>query len=79
MITISKEEKKGVIIWSFVFGFFIAQVCSFVFYLLLPSSLGLEKKHFLAIDLILIIVFFIIIKVLILFGIKFSSSLRINR
>ncbi len=79
MITISKKEKKSVIIWSFVFGFFIAQTFSFVLYLLLPSSLGLEKKHFLIIDLILIIVFSIIIKILIFFGIKFSSSIRINR
>ena len=79
MITISKEEKKSLIIWSFIFGFFIAQTLSFIFYLLLPSSWGLEKKHFLLIDLGLIVVFSLIIKSLIFFGAKFSSSIRINR
>lgn len=79
MITINKEEKKDVIIWSCAFGFFIAQTFSFVLYLLLPSSLGLGKKHFLIMDLILIIVLSIIIKILISFGIKFSSSIRINK
>jgi len=79
MITISKDEKKSLIIWSFVFGFFIAQTLSFVFYLLLPSSWGLEKKHFLLIDLGLIVTISFIIKIFIFFGAKFSSSIRINR
>lgn len=79
MINISKKEKRKMIMWSCVFGFFIAQTFSFFLYLLLPSSWCLEKKHFLIIDLILIVVFSGIIKILIFFGLKFSSSIRINQ
>jgi len=79
MINISRKEKRKMIMWSCIFGFLIAQTFSFFLYLLLPSSWYLEKKHFLIIDLILIIVFSGIIKILIFFGLKFSSSIRINQ
>lgn len=79
MINISKKGKIKVVIWSFVFGFFIAQTISLFLYFLLPLSWSVEKKQLLAIDLILTMLISIIIKALILFGAKFSSSIRINR
>lgn len=79
MITISREERRNVIVWSCIFGFLIAQLFSFAGYLLIPSSWGWKKIDFLIIDLVLIVVLSIIISVLILFGVKFSSSIRINR
>jgi len=79
MITINKQEKRSAIIWSCVFGFFIAQFFSFVIYLLTPYSWGWGKKTFFIIDLVLVVVFCTIISMFILLGIKFSSSIRINR
>lgn len=79
MITISKQEKRSAIIWSCVFGFFIAQFLSFILFLLVPCSWGWEKKTFLIIDLGLTLALCCIITSLILFGLKFSSSIRINQ
>ncbi len=79
MINISGKEKRKMIMWSCIFGFLIAQIFSFFFYLLLPSSWCLGKKDFFIIDLVLIIVFSVIIKILIFFGLKFSLSIRINQ
>jgi hypothetical protein len=79
MITITKEEKRTAVIWSCIFGFFIANFLSFLFYLLVPSSWDWDKKTFLIIDLGLILALCCIITTLVLFGLKFSSSIRINR
>ena len=79
MITINREEKRNVIVWSFVAGFFVAMCFSFILYLAIPSFWGWGKKDFFIIAIVLFLAISIILSFLISLGLKFSSSIRINR